>query len=149
MSEATSEAVRERDLRDITVAEMMSRPVVTVAASLSLSSALARFVVSGLRHLVVVDSSQRCVGVLTDRMIAATWHMNPGRLDVLSVGDVLPGHCEAIIASTPVTEAAHLMLRNRIDALPVVLADGSPVGILTGSDLVGLIASGTSGGSEP
>ena len=149
MSETVSETVRERHLRDITVEEVMSKPAVTVAASISMSSALARFVVSGLRHLVVVDTAQRCTGVLTDRMVAATWHLHPGRLDVQRVADVLPGHCPVIEATTPITEAAGVMLQSRVDALPVVLGDGTPVGILTGSDLVGLIAGGTPGGSEP
>jgi len=46
-SETVRETIRER--RD-TVSEVMSKPGVTVAASLTISSALARFVVSVLRH---------------------------------------------------------------------------------------------------
>jgi hypothetical protein len=34
------------------------------------------------------------------------------------------------------------MLGSHVDALPVVLADGTPLGILTSIDLVGLIANG-------
>jgi len=79
-------------------------------------------VVSGLEPLVVVDSAQHCIGVLTDRNIAAAWHLHPGRLDVQVVADVLPGTARQSRPSTPVTEAAHLMLGSHVDALPVMLA---------------------------
>ena len=47
--------------------------------------ALERFLLSGLRHLVVLEADDQCVGVLVDRQIAGTWAQDPVGLQLRRV----------------------------------------------------------------
>ena len=54
-----------------TVAGIMSRPVLTVPMSATLADAWQLLLVSGLRHLVVLNANGSTVGVLSDRNVLA------------------------------------------------------------------------------
>jgi CBS domain-containing protein len=91
----------------------MGGPAVTVSVGAMLDEALLKMVRAGLRHLAVVDGGGHCLGVLSDRAIAAAW-------------------------ATDYT--ARLMGASGVDAVAVVDDQGRPVGLVTGSDLVRLLA---------
>ncbi|MGH3342007.1 MAG: CBS domain-containing protein [Carbonactinosporaceae bacterium] len=128
------------DIDRVTVAQVMSSPPVVVQVRDSLWSALERFRVSGLRHLVVVEENGHCLGVVADRHMAAEWVLDPLGLHSRQVRDIVRDRHPAVMASCLVREAAAAMLRYRVDALPVVDAQGTVTGIVTSTDLVGLIA---------
>jgi len=116
-------------------AEVMSRPVLVVEAEATLWTAMDRLTTSGLRHLVVV-SEGRCVGVLTDRLVAAVWPMvalGPGSQPIAR----LLSHDPVTVTpeDTP-RDIARRMLERGVDAVAVVDVDGRVVGIVTGSDLL-------------
>lgn len=124
------------------VGEVMSRPVLAVDAGVRLVDALQTMVRSGRRHLVVVDGAGRCLGVLADRVIASAWAQDPAGLSRRAVAGVLDTARPATVSeSARVVDAARLMRAAGVDAVAVVDAAGSPVGIVTGSDLIGLLAS--------
>jgi len=123
-----------------TVERAMSSPVVCVAADLPLSAALRAMVDAGRRHLVVVDAAGRCLGVLADRAVAAAWAFNPASLDTSSVTSALDPEPAVVSQRAPLSRAARMMRTLGVDAVAVVDVDGHPVGIVTGSDLVGLLA---------
>lgn len=62
-------AHRGKAALDLSVHDVMSRPVQTVAASDFVHVALGRMARLGLRHLVVVDEARRAIGMVTGRAL--------------------------------------------------------------------------------
>jgi CBS domain-containing protein len=104
----------------------------------SAAAVTARLTTSGLRHLVVV-SGHRCVGVLSDRHVAA-WPFGELSRRAQIVLDLLGDTRPSVTARTTAAEAARAMLDAGVDALPVVDAHNRVVGLVTGSDLLRLLA---------
>jgi len=123
--------------------------VVAVAADRGLVEALRLLVVHGVRHLVVVDHTGRCVGVLADRSIAAAWARDPMGLERWHVADVLPAAAAVVDVGATVGEVARLMHRHGVDAVAVLAHLGSPIGIVTATDLVNVLAGGHEHDKEP
>jgi len=91
-----------------------------------------------LRHLVVV-SGERCIGVLSDRHVAAAWPFGELSRRTQLVLDLLGDTSPSVTSRTTAGEAAGVMLNGGVDALPVV-DDGRIVGLVSGSDLLRLLA---------
>jgi CBS domain-containing protein len=124
-----------------TAADVMSSPVTTIDASTRLSTAWTAIFRSGRRHLVVV-ADRRCVGVIDDRRIGLEWPMGELRATTLTVGEILRRDTTVVHTSTPVAQIARQMLDEGIDAVPVVSDHRELVGLVTGSDLIALMAYG-------
>jgi CBS domain-containing protein len=122
------------------IAEIMSRPVVTIPATVLLDDALTKMIGTGLRHLAVVGEDDRCLGVLSDRTIAAAWAADYCALSRRPVATVLDPKPATISDHCAVVDAARMMHNAAVDAVAVVDAQGKPVGVVTGSDLVSLLA---------
>jgi CBS domain-containing protein len=123
--------------RPITAA--MSSPVLCVRVETLLGDALRTMVNAGRRHLVVIDDAGRCVGVLADRALVATWAQDPGALTrdpVTAAVDPLA----TIGIGARVVDTARMMRAAGDDAVAVVDENYRPVGIITGSDLITLLA---------
>jgi CBS domain-containing protein len=123
----------------VTVGQIMSQPAVAVDAQETAWVALQHLTSSGLRHLVVV-SGDRCIGVLSDRHVAAAWPFGELSRRTQLVLDLLGDARPSVTAGTSAGEAARAMLDAGVDALPVVDAHNRIVGLVTGSDLLKLLA---------
>lgn len=121
------------------VSAVMSRPVVTLEARREVRAAAELMRARRFRHLPIVERG-RLVGIISDR------EADPD--DRRPLAEVM--HRQVITADErmPVEEAATLMLENKIGCLPVLDARGELVGIVTESDLFGLLAR-LLGGSVP
>lgn len=124
-----------------TAADVMSAPVITVSIHESLWAAWTVLYQSGHRHLVVVDGHQ-CVGVIDDRRIVLEWPLGALRSSELTIGEVLRRGTVTVCTTTPVGLVACVMLEDGTDAVPVVDEDGRLAGLVTGSDLLALMAYG-------
>lgn len=119
------------------IADIMSRPVLTVEVGETLWDAWQLLFVSGLRHLVVLDDDGQTVGVLSDRSILADVPATADNLSRRTVRDVL-----AMVPLVTITEertppdAARLMVQQAVEALPVVDGTGRLTGIVTETDIV-------------
>jgi CBS domain-containing protein len=122
------------------VTTIMTSPVVCIDGSTLLGEALQIMVRRGLRHLAVADASRRCVGVLSDRTVAAAWAVNPASLRGRSVVTILDPTPAILDTTARVLQAARLMRTTPTDAVVIVDAAGTAAGIVTGSDLVALLA---------
>ncbi|MEJ3747035.1 CBS domain-containing protein [Actinomycetes bacterium KLBMP 9797] len=122
------------------VTDVMSRPVASVPEDTLLGDALRLMVQSRHRHLVIVDSAGRCVGVLVDRAVAAAWAHDPMSLDRLRVGAIMRPTAEPVRSRAKARDAARAMRDSGTDAVVVVDEEGAPVGIVTGTDLIALLA---------
>jgi acetoin utilization protein AcuB len=120
----------------VRVEELMRRKVETIGEEGSAEQALKRMRAGRLRHLVVVRG-RRVVGIVSDRDIAG---LLVGNLRIDRTIDQVMSRGVAVVApDMPVEDAARLMRRKKIGALPVVSAE-KLVGILTVSDLLDLVS---------
>jgi CBS domain-containing protein len=122
------------------VTDVMQHPAPTVPGRTPLHEALATMVRLHARHLVAVDDTGRCLGVLSDRGIAARWALDASpllRQTVLSALDAKPA---IIPANWVIANAAKFMLGAGVDAVAVADPEGRPVGLLTANDLVAQLA---------
>lgn len=124
---------------ELTAADVMSTPVLTVSVEDTVWDAWNLLYRSGLRHLVVLDGA-RCVGVLDDRRIALEWPRGPSEDLARPIGQLIMGRTRRVLPETPVGEIARLMLRDHTDALPVVNTHGQLIGIITTRDLLLVLA---------
>ena len=126
-----------------TVANIMSRPVLTVEMTESLWDAWHRLFMSGLRHLVVLNIDGSTLGVLSDRNVLADAPATPEHLGRRQVADVLAQVPLVHVgpSDSPV-HVAGVMTSNMVEAVPVLDEDGRLVGIVTESDIVRWVVSG-------
>jgi CBS domain-containing protein len=131
------------------VKEVMSRQVVSIAASDSCLSAVERMHRSRVGHLPVTDGEERLIGIISDGDLRHYLSSQVGfpALGMTSLGTLLEAASVADLMSTDVVtvgpdetlgEAARLMLERKVGSLPV-LEDGRLVGILTETDMLRLI----------
>lgn len=120
----------------LTLADVMSSPVVTVRDDATVWEAMQRFIASGLRHLVVVSPTGTYRGVLSDRTLLGQWPFDPARMHGTPVGSLLPNAERGLAAGSSLHDGAVAMRDSRVDAVAVVDAVGHPIGIVTGGDLL-------------
>lgn len=121
------------------VAEVMTRNVYTVREweELGLTSDLMRF--RRFRHLPVVDSHDRVVGVVArvDLVEAAG---RPGNPRLVPVYDVMHRPPITTTPDSSIEDAVRTMRDKRIHSLPVIDDDGQLLGIVTDTDLLGALS---------
>lgn len=131
------------------VHQLMSRPAVTCR----MTSDLAAVAMMMWRHdcgvIPVVDDAERLVGLVTDRdicMAVATRHHRP---EELTAADVIRKQVFTVEPHQDVREAMHIMAREQVRRLPVLLEDRRLAGMLSVNDLILNIRSRARSGTEP
>lgn len=110
---------------------VMTRDVAVVSPTISVGGATHMMERLHIRHLPVVEG-RRLVGILSDR-------------DLLKHGSGVA--CADAMTISPVTcspdssvgRVAQLMLEYKIDSIPIVSASGALMGLVTSTDLLGLL----------
>ena len=84
--------------------------------------------------LVVAPEDNRLLGICTERDLA--FKVLAAGLDAqtTTVGSVMTGHLQTVGPETPFSHALHLMHEGGFRHMPVVLADGRPIGVLSARD---------------
>ena len=115
------------------VAELMTKNPSTVQPGDTLEGAQQTMTSGRFRHLPVVDHNV-LVGVVTDRDL----RQHLGHLAHTRVSAVMTPNPVTLEDYSPVERAAQLMLTNKVSGLPV-LHDGRLVGIITATDMLGIV----------
>lgn len=129
----------------------MTRNVVVVAPELTLDAAWQAMQLRRIRHLPVVVGG-RLVGILSDRDVLVRARLEPGgalAVPRMPVGEAMtstPITCEA---TTSVRDLVRIMVDEKIDALPVLTVSGRLVGLVTSTDLLGLLVDGEASRALP
>lgn len=122
----------------------MVRQVLTVCEDTPLSQASSLMGQYQVRHLVVVDSLQRPVGVFSERDFLKHIARRIGKGQKvcrrLPVKELMVARPRVIGPGTTIAEAADLMARLKIGCLPVVDERGRLTGIVSVVDLLKLLA---------
>lgn len=124
--------------------DVMSRNVISVHEKDSLATAASIMLESKTHHLVVLGASGKVLGILSDRDCKLAMQSPFSDGDPIELAESIP--VSRIMTPTPqcvsphlsVGEAAQLMLRHHIHALPVV-HDDTLMGIVTSTDLLKLL----------
>jgi CBS domain-containing protein len=119
----------------ISVADFMTRDLVTVRASDDVALAESLLRLGGIRHLPVVQDG-RLVGLLTQRDLLRTGEAGrPAARDV-KVSEVMTRDVTTVRPTTGLAQAARMMLERKFGCLPVCDEAGALVGIVTEADFV-------------
>ena len=140
MRNPKSAQVAEGDTRSTPVSTVMTVDPITIDPDADLWSALRTLLRTGLRHLVVEDVDGVYCGILADRHVVAAWPAEAiGALGTL-VRQMVRDPAPSILSTTTVAVAARAMLQAGTDALAVVDTAGRVQGIVTGSNLIRVLA---------
>lgn len=106
---------------------------------------------NGIRHVIIVDNTERLVGIISDRDIK--YHSVPNPDDefifdkmslLLTVDKIMSINLITCVEEQEVETAVKLMLENKISALPVVSQNDNCVirGIVTTTDILQFLMKG-------
>jgi acetoin utilization protein AcuB len=123
------------------VRDIVQTDLITVTPEASLATILHLLNRKGVRHLPVVQY-ERLVGIISDRDVKSVLALSSGLegLDHYRTAEQIMTRDPITIAPTsPIKEAARLMLSARISALPVV-QDARLIGMVTETDLLRILS---------
>lgn len=115
------------------VRHWMTTNVVTIKKEATIQEALALMKEDAIRHLPVVNTSQKLIGWVTDADLRGV--LIASMLEELTVEDVMVRKPFTASPDMPLEEAANLILEKKIGGLPVV-EQGKLVGIITVVDIL-------------
>jgi len=125
--------------------QVMSSPVVTLAPDASFTEALRQFQLNAFRHVPVVSSAGRLVGIVSDRDIlrylaglTKSYQQQVPQTINSRVDQLMTPRVLAASVDTDVRYIARLFVEQHIGALPVV-KEGELKGIITRSDVLGAV----------
>ena len=118
-------------LQDVTVGDMMSSPVTTVAPTLPVSQVISMMYVS--KHLgFPVIERDTLIGMVT---LADVNRMSSIDREAMQVRDIMTREPITLPPTAPVIDALRIMSAKNIGRIPVV-ADGKILGIVTRTDII-------------
>lgn len=117
-----------------TVQDIMTTKLATLPESASIQEAARMMRDRDTGNVLVVDGSDRMIGLLTDRDIVVRCLAEGSDLSSVTVGDVCTSQVQSLPPSADVQEAIQMVRDNAIRRVPVVDGD-RPVGIISIGDL--------------
>lgn len=130
----------------LTVADVMTIDPVVVHDEAPIAEASRLLAAYRITGLPVLDRNDRLVGVVSQTDLLAIEPLLGavvrGQRDGLRVGEIMSSPPLTVPMSASLVEAARIMRDGRVHRLVAVDDEGEPVGVLSGSDYVALIAEG-------
>ncbi|MCS6907973.1 MAG: CBS domain-containing protein [Anaerolineales bacterium] len=121
-------------MRSLTAGDLMSSPVASIDANASIKEAAERMVKEDIRRLLVTDQGKP-VGVISVSDIVAHIALS-APLGRGQVGDVMSDAYLVCRDKTPIASAARAMTSTGWRSVVVVDAKGTPLGVVSGLDLL-------------
>lgn len=109
--------------------DIMSSPVHFIQKSATINEAITIMKKFGFRHLAVLDNDENLVGMISDREFI-------GSSPTFLCGEVMLKKVLVALQSASIKEIAQLMLKEKLNALPIVNDQHKVVGMITQSDLL-------------
>jgi len=121
--------MRKRRLR---VDQIMSKAVLSMRESDLLSQVAREMALAAVRHMPVVDSHTRLVGIVSSHDVVGAIERGGDP----SVRSIMTKNVVSVSPDTPADEAVSLMIEHKVHALPVLGDGGILVGIITATDFL-------------
>ncbi|MBB4919802.1 CBS domain-containing protein [Streptosporangium saharense] len=129
------------DVKDLTVARVMSRTLVAVPPDESPLLAWEIMRRAGVHHLPVVDTTGRLYGVLTREDLASHWSGGPIEQSHVHVHTLVSGRrCPRTTLGASLAEAAAAMVGAGVSAIPVLNDAARLAGMVTVTDVLRAVA---------
>lgn len=133
-------------MKNLPAMKIMNTPLVTVEPGEPLSAALKLMEQQSVHHLLVVERG-RMVGILSSADLLKLALLRRPEEGVsaasesmgIQVRDVMQSRVAAVRENSSLREVARALSLGGFHALPILAVDDTPVGIVTSSDLVGLL----------
>ena len=131
-------------MKNLPVSEIMNCPPVTVTPDDNLQHATALMNERGVHHLLVMEGD-RIAGILSSADLLKLALLSPrdpqadGASQQFQVRDLMQSHVAVLRTNTSLREVAQALTLGDFHALPIVAIDGTPVGMVTSSDLASLL----------
>ncbi|VFQ46612.1 CBS and ACT domain-containing protein [Desulfoluna butyratoxydans] len=138
------------------VGRIMHTNLITVKPETTIKQAMDLLKEHHIEHLVVLDDAGNLKGILSDRDVKAnlaspattfSTHELNYLLDQVTVGMIMVKNVITVTPGTPVEDAALVIRENEISSLPV-MKEGRPVGIVTKTDVMGVLMDAIGLGEE-
>jgi CBS domain-containing protein len=130
----------------LAVADVMTMDPITIHVDAPIEEAAALMTGYRITGLPVVDERERLVGVVSQSDLLAIEPLMRaavrGKPDGLRVGEVMSSPALTVPMSASLVESARIMRDHTVHRLVALDDEGAPVGVLSGSDYVALIAEG-------
>jgi CBS domain-containing protein len=127
-------------LRNLTAADLMSHPVDSVEANISLSDAVHVLIEKDISRLLVTDNGKP-VGIISlSDFVASIASEEKAKRE--TVGDVMSDAILVCRGKTPITSAARAMTSSGWRSVLVVDAKGKVLGVVSGKDLLKFVQNG-------
>lgn len=126
----------DQAISSLSMAEVMSKPVITVSSNLGYAKAYQTMSENSVRHLVVVDSDGKLLGLVSEGDFLH--HMGMEYLvELKTVANSMSRRVKGVEPQATLASVLGVMSDERISCV-VVVEKGCPVGILTERDIVRL-----------
>ena len=135
----SADATSLKVMRAMTASQLMSTPPTTIDADAPASEAAARIQAERIHRLIVTEGA-RAIGVISVSDLVAS--MSQLATERRVVGDVMSRAIVVCLEGTPLAAVARAMTERVSRSVIVVSAIGSPLGIITGLDLLTLYEAG-------
>jgi CBS domain-containing protein len=124
---------------DVFVAQLMTSEPMTVPADTLVEDAANEMLQAGIGSVLVVDDEDRVIGILTNTdFVQIVAERKPK--DETSVEAYMSTDLMTTNAQEPIEDVANRLLEAGIHHMPVVDDDGTPIGIITTTDLAAYVS---------
>lgn len=120
--------------RTTTVEDVMTTALSTIHPDEPVDTADLEMKLADIRHIPVVGSRNRVVGILSDRDVLRSLGGPKGR----AIADIMTRRVHTVRASDPASRAVDLLLEHKIGCVPVLGDEDELVGIVTETDFLRL-----------
>src|ERR671930_1328388 len=123
------------------IGEIMTEKLETLSSSATAQEAAKKMRDKNVSSLVVIDSNQKAMGIVTERSLVRKICINDSRSSSILIQDIMSSPLITIDSNSPVEAAADVMMQNKVRHLLVVENNdiGRPVGIITPTDFNGYL----------
>lgn len=123
-----------------TAADIMSQPSALVRSDTCVWELVERFLTGPARHVIVIDTAGRSLGVIGTRHLAGLWPLDPKRLKGTPVESLGGVSWIALRPEDDLRTCARTLTEHHLDAVPVLDSDAHVLGVVTARDITRALA---------
>ncbi|WP_127714502.1 HPP family protein [Halobacteriovorax sp. HLS] len=121
--------------KDFRAIDVMSNSPITVTDEELISNIEKLFSKYQFRHIPVLNNGKIC-GMISDQDVLR--HKGNGGYNYLKSKDIMSILIICAHVDTPIEKISHVLLREKINSIPIVNSEGTLAGIITTSDIIRL-----------